>query len=45
MRARISSSPRWQKPTGAARQLADLPAEARAYLDRLEDLSGAPIPM
>jgi adenylosuccinate synthase len=23
--------------------LADLPPEARAYLDRLEDLSGAPI--
>ncbi|MGE0352772.1 MAG: adenylosuccinate synthase [Gemmatimonadales bacterium] len=35
--------PGWRKPTGGARKLADLPAEARAYLDRLEDLAGAPI--
>ncbi|MEO8199754.1 MAG: adenylosuccinate synthase [Gemmatimonadota bacterium] len=35
--------PGWKKPTGAARKLADLPAAARAYLDRLQDLSGAPI--
>jgi adenylosuccinate synthase len=33
----------WQRSTAAARRLADLPAEARAYLDRLEELSGAPI--
>jgi adenylosuccinate synthase len=35
--------PGWNKPTGNARRLADLPAEARSYLDRLQDLSGAPI--
>jgi adenylosuccinate synthase len=35
--------PGWRKPTTGARRMADLPAEARAYLDRLEDLSGAPI--
>jgi len=33
----------WQQPTGAARRLADLPAGARAYLDRLEALSGVPV--
>ena len=33
----------WGRPTGGARSLADLPREARAYLDRLEALSGAPI--
>ncbi|MDX2192641.1 MAG: adenylosuccinate synthase [Gemmatimonadales bacterium] len=35
--------PGWRQPTGDARTLADLPAAARAYLDRLERLSGAPI--
>jgi adenylosuccinate synthase len=35
--------PGWQQPTGSARKLADLPAAARAYLDRLEQLSGAPV--
>jgi adenylosuccinate synthase len=35
--------PGWRRPTTGARKLADLPAEARAYLDRLQDLSGAPI--
>jgi adenylosuccinate synthase len=35
--------PGWQKPTGDVRRLADLPAAARAYLDRLQDLSHAPI--
>ncbi|HEX5635428.1 MAG TPA: adenylosuccinate synthase [Gemmatimonadales bacterium] len=33
----------WRTPTGGARTLADLPRQARAYLDRLEDLSGVPI--
>ncbi len=33
----------WQQPTGAARRLADLPSGARAYLDRLEALSGVPV--
>lgn len=35
--------PGWQKPTGGVRRLADLPAAARAYLDRLQDLSHASI--
>jgi len=35
--------PGWQQPTGAARRLADLPSAARAYLDRLEALSGVPV--
>jgi len=33
----------WQRATTAARRLADLPAPARAYLDRLQDLAGTPI--
>jgi adenylosuccinate synthase len=35
--------PGWRQPTGDARRLADLPAAARAYLDRLESLSGVPV--
>ena len=35
--------PGWRKSTEGARRMADLPPEARAYLDRLQDLSGAPI--
>ncbi len=35
--------PGWQQPTGAARRLADLPAAARRYLDRLTELAGVPI--
>lgn len=33
----------WEQCTAGARTLADLPREARAYLDRMEELSGAPI--
>jgi adenylosuccinate synthase len=33
----------WGTPTTGARRLADLPPQARAYLDRLEDLVGTPI--
>jgi adenylosuccinate synthase len=33
----------WQQPTGGARRLTDLPSAARAYLDRLEALSGVPV--
>jgi adenylosuccinate synthase len=33
----------WQRSTAQARTLADLPSAARAYLDRMEALSGAPI--
>ena len=35
--------PGWRRDTGGARALADLPAEARAYLDRIEELVEAPI--
>jgi adenylosuccinate synthase len=35
--------PGWSQPTGAARTLAGLPRAARAYLDRIEELAGAPI--
>jgi adenylosuccinate synthase len=35
--------PGWQQATGAARRLSDLPSAARAYLDRLEALSGVPV--
>ncbi|HET9064651.1 MAG TPA: adenylosuccinate synthase [Gemmatimonadales bacterium] len=35
--------PGWQKSTTEARTLAHLPPAARAYLDRLQDLAGAPI--
>jgi adenylosuccinate synthase len=33
----------WRTPTGAVRQLADLPTQARAYLDRVEALVECPI--
>jgi adenylosuccinate synthase len=33
----------WSRPTGGARTLGELPREARAYLDRLEALSGVPV--
>ena len=35
--------PGWRRSTGDARRLADLPIEARTYLDRLEELSGTAI--
>jgi adenylosuccinate synthase len=35
--------PGWSQPTGSARDLTDLPSAARAYLDRLEALSGVPV--
>ena len=35
--------PGWGSPTGTVRRLADLPKRARAYLDRLEELTGAPV--
>jgi adenylosuccinate synthase len=33
----------WCRPTSGARRLADLPPQARAYLDRIQDLVGTPI--
>ena len=35
--------PGWQRQSTSARRLADLPPAARAYVDRLQDLSGAPV--
>jgi adenylosuccinate synthase len=35
--------PGWCQPIGGSRRLADLPAAARSYLDRLEALSGVPV--
>jgi adenylosuccinate synthase len=35
--------PGWQRSTGDARKLADLPTHARGYLDRLEALSGVAV--
>lgn len=35
--------PGWRQPIGGSRRLSDLPAAARAYLDRLESLSGVPV--
>jgi adenylosuccinate synthase len=35
--------PGWRRPTGAARRLADLPAEARAYIETVERLAAAPV--
>ncbi|MEQ8331520.1 MAG: adenylosuccinate synthase [Longimicrobiales bacterium] len=35
--------PGWEAPTTGARTLADLPKKARSYLDRLEELTGAPV--
>ena len=37
--------PGWETPTTEARSLSDLPANARAYLSRLEELVGTPIAM
>jgi adenylosuccinate synthase len=37
--------PGWQCSTGEARKLSDLPKNARSYLDRIEELTGAPIGM
>jgi len=43
VRAVYEQLPGWQKPTSAVRRLADLPAAARAYLDRLQDLARCPV--
>jgi adenylosuccinate synthase len=37
--------PGWQTPISEARRIEDLPRNARAYLDRVEELTGAPIEM
>jgi adenylosuccinate synthase len=43
VRAVYEQLPGWEKPTSAVRRLADLPAAARAYLDRLQDLARCPV--
>ena len=35
----------WQTTTSGARSLSDLPPAARRYLDRVEEVNGAPIRM
>ncbi|MGD9495595.1 MAG: adenylosuccinate synthetase, partial [Armatimonadota bacterium] len=35
--------PGWSRPISGARAMADLPAEARAYLERMEELAGCPV--
>ena len=37
--------PGWQSPTGSARRWRDLPTRAQAYLDRIQEVAGAPIVM
>ncbi len=37
------TAPGWCEPTGDARRMSDLPINARRYLDRLEELTGAPV--
>jgi adenylosuccinate synthase len=39
----LETMPGWRRPTSGARVLADLPLEARAYLDRLQELIEVPI--
>jgi adenylosuccinate synthase len=39
----IESMPGWRNPTAGVRRFGDLPAEARAYLTRLEELTGVPV--
>ena len=40
---RYETLPGWQEDTSGCRRLEDLPANARAYLDRIEELTGTPI--
>jgi len=35
--------PGWSKPTGGVRSYGELPAEARSYIARLEELTGVPV--
>jgi adenylosuccinate synthase len=41
----LETHPGWEVSTSGARSLEDLPSKARAYLDRIEELTGAPIRM
>jgi len=35
--------PGWDEPIGGVRRIGDLPANARSYVARIEDLMGVPI--
>jgi len=39
----LETLPGWESDTSAARSVEDLPSRARQYLDRIEELTGAPI--
>ena len=39
----LERHPGWRAPTTEAREIFDLPVEARSYLDRLQELTGVPI--
>lgn len=39
----LERHPGWRMPTTECRDIADLPGEARSYLDRLQELTGVPI--
>ena len=39
----LERHPGWRAPTTEAREISDLPVEARSYLDRLQELTGVPI--
>ena len=39
----LEEMPGWDTPTAGVRRLEDLPANARAYVDRVQDLIGCPI--
>ena len=43
VRPRYETLPGWRAPTTSARTLADLPAAARAYLERIAALVGVPV--
>jgi len=41
----LETLPGWQSPTGDVRRLEDLPRNARAYLERIEEITATPIDM
>ncbi len=41
----FETHPGWEAPTEDATSIEDLPSNARSYLDRIEELTGAPIAM
>jgi len=41
----LETHPGWESDTTGARTLADLPTNARRYLDRIEEVTGAPVEM